>query len=177
MLQLILGSMFSGKTSHAIRLCRRYRAIGRKVLFVNHTLDTRYSTCGVVSHDNSFEQCVFANDLDTLETNQEFIDADVVIIEEAQFFVGLYAFIKTQVNTSLKDYVVVGLSGDFQMNPIGEILSIIPLADKIEHLTGLCYRCKDGTLGPFTKRTTLDTSLIVIGEKDAYECVCRKHFQ
>lgn len=176
MLRLVIGPMFSGKTFFCIRLARRYRAIGKNVLFVNSHKDTRYSDTCVVTHDGDSEKCIFLENLKDLIDKTEYVDADVVVIEEAQFFTDLYDVITTQSDISGKEFIVSGLSGDYQRQEIGGILSLIPYAEYVDKLSGLCQRCKDGTLGSYSLRLTEETDQISIGGKNRYECVCRKHF-
>jgi thymidine kinase len=178
MLTLVLGPMWSGKTFYCIRLARRYRAIGKSVLFVDHEDNNRYSRTHVVTHDGDKEECVFIKNLDDLVGDERYHRADVVIIEEAQFFDRLHDFVVRECDKNEKDFVVSGLSGDFFKRPIGEILTLIPHAEKVEKLNGFCNVCKDGTEGSFTKKK-LDCKgndeQILVGGAEIYQCVCREH--
>lgn len=182
MLQLVLGPMYSGKTCQVIRLARRYRAIGKKVIFVDHTSDTRNapqdsSADAIIStHDGVSEKCVFVDKLEDLLNMQEYTQAQVVVVEEAQFFPDLLQFLPRETDVSGKDFIVSGLSGDFQRNVIGDILYLIPYAEHVHKLNGLCNVCNDGTLGCFTKRIVSCTDQVLVGGKESYQCVCRKHF-
>src|SRR6478735_4729842 len=133
MLRLIIGPMWSGKPFHVIRLARRYRAIGKRVLFVDHVSDTRYSdgNPAVVTHDGVRESCVFLEKLEHLKEMQEYKEAEVVIVEEAQFFPDCFSFISTECDISGKEFIVSGLSGDFKRQPIGDILCLIPHAEHV----------------------------------------------
>lgn len=173
--------MFSSKTEQVISHGRKYKAIGKKVLFVNHITDTRYTTEHfVVSHNGSKEKSVNLENLKDL--NDAIESFDVIIIEEAQFFTDL---IETFYNweklnfLNEKVFIVSGLSSDYNMKKIGQVIDLIPLADKIVKLNGLCTQCADGTLGGFTqlkKRELADSSSnILVGHTDLYECVCRFH--
>jgi thymidine kinase len=174
--------MWSGKTFHIIRLARRYRAIGKRVLFVDHVSDNRYldsdlSTPVVVTHDGIKEKCIFLENLHSLLQIPEYADAQVVVIEEAQFFPDTYDFISRECDISGKEFIVSGLSGDYQRKPIGDILTLIPHAEFVDKLNGLCNQCKDGTVGCFTQRhTDSNHEQIAIGAGDMYDCVCRKHY-
>jgi thymidine kinase len=177
MLHIIIGPMFSGKTTAIIRIARRYRILNKKVLFINHVLDNRYSKSDfVTSHNGLKELALSVNSIFT--TMDDIMASDIIIIEEAQFFDDLLCFFhKNKDLLSTKHFVVSGLSGDYSMNPIGDILSLIPMADTIEKLDGLCIECGDGTLGCFTKlnkKQDLESNIIV-GSDELYACVCRKH--
>jgi thymidine kinase len=182
MLQLVLGPMYSGKTCQVIRLARRYRAIGKNVIFVDHTSDTRNAPrkghdqeTRISSHDGVSEHCIFVEELEDLLQCKEYTEAEVVVIEEAQFFPDLLRFVPRESDVSGKDFIVSGLSGDFQRKAMGEILFLVPHAEHVHKLNGLCNMCKDGTLGSFTKRTVPCTDQVLVGGKNFYTCVCRKH--
>jgi thymidine kinase len=173
MLHVIVGCMFAGKTESIIQISRKYRAIDKKVLIVNHSLDSRYSDQHVVmSHNGTREECLKIDKLENVEYN----DFDVIIIEEAQFFPDLLEFFE-KCDLVSKIFVVSGLAADFNMKPIGDILLLISRADMVDKINGFCQECKDGTVGPFTKRVnTIDKSVIAIGSNDIYKCVCRRHY-
>lgn len=193
MLRLVLGCMFSGKSSQVIRLARRYRAIGKRVLFVDHISDTRYAEDvsdpkHIISHDGIRENSVFVSELMEISLRDDYVQADVVIIEEAQFFPDLLKFVvkemevkdgKEKDGNKEKDFIVSGLSGDYLKRPIGDVLYLIPHAEKIDILTGLCNKCSDGTPGCFTQRKAMTTSKeqVIVGGIELYECVCRKHWE
>lgn len=180
MLRLVFGPMYAGKTFHCIRLARRYRAIDKKVLFVDNVIDNRYSTSHVVTHDGDKEECVFVKELKELENLLEYIQADVIIVEEAQFFPDLVQFIIKECDKNEKQFIVSGLSGDSQRKGIGHILDLVPHAEHVDKLNGMCHQCKDGTAGSFTRRLYTEDEKgkqqIFVGGKESYECVCRKHF-
>lgn len=168
--------MYAGKTETVISHARRYRAINKKVLFINSILDNRYSEKEyVVSHNGTKEDCLKVSELSNISTTDEFNEAKVVIIEEAQFFPDLIKFFKSQ-DLNEKHYIVSGLAGDYQMNPIGDVLKLIPMAEHVEKINGFCKYCKDGTIGAFTRRKTGSSKVIEVGGEDKYECVCRLHF-
>ena len=167
--------MFAGKTEHVIAIARRYRAIKKNVLFVNHIIDNRYSNDNVVmSHNGTKMTCLKVVLLESILTTKEYQVADLVVIEEGQFFQDLYKFFRE--NDQTRDFIVSGLSGDVNMKSIGQILELIPMADKLEKLDGFCQECKDGTLGSFTKKLdTVDGPIIQVGSWEMYSCVCRRH--
>jgi thymidine kinase len=174
-LQIIMGPMFSGKSTELIRIIREYKFIEANILVVKHTLDcNRYSNSHLCTHDHQQEDCLSLLRLDELSSNEEFIKADIIFIEEAQFFEDLHSFVSNNLNT--KSFVIAGLDGDFKRNPFGDILKLIPLADKVKKLNALCKFCKDGTEAPFTKRLVNSDEQHLVGGSDSYASVCRKHY-
>jgi thymidine kinase len=181
-LELIIGPMFSGKSSAVLQRIRRAKAIGREVFIVTSIIDTRYndSGCAVKTHD---KEGVAAHGLGTQELAKIFkcvgYDSPLIIIEEAQFFQGLYDFVLKAVEVDKKDVIVVGLDGDSDRKPFGDILQLIPIADKVIRLTALCKRCGDGTVALFSALISgLEGKVeqIYVGGADKYLPMCRKHY-
>jgi thymidine kinase len=172
---IIFGPMFSGKTTELIRRIRRYQAIGRSVLVINSALDTR---CGaeIRSHD---AKVVRAKKVDLLIQDikqEDLLGVHVVAIDEAQFFPDLVDAV--QYLTVLKgiDVIVSGLNGDAKQNKFGYISDLIPIADSVTHLNGLCGVCRDGTLGNFSIRLQGGgEDQLQVGATESYMCVCREH--
>jgi len=176
-LHLIIGCMFSSKSTHLISLIRKYRAIDTKVLVINHIDDTRYvASHAVCSHDGVKEASKSLKILSDLKTDPDYVSSQVIFIEEAQFFSDLLEFVRHETDHTEKTFVVCGLSGGYKRQAVGDILQLIPLAEHIEHLSGLCSMCKDGTAGHFTKRIVDLPDDITIGGAEMYKCVCRKHW-
>ena len=178
-LEIILGSMYAGKTSRLIEIYKQYLFCNLKVLVINHSIDTRYNTNNLdennillSTHDQMKIPCI---QIDILQTQQQYIidnNIEIILINEGQFFKDLYDFINWGLSYNLKIYVC-GLDGDFERNKFGQILDIIPLCDKVYKLTSLCAICKNGTPGIFSKRITNELEQTVIGS-DNYLPVCRK---
>jgi thymidine kinase len=99
----------------------------------------------------------------------------VVIIDEGQFYPDLYETLRNELQNTKKRFIVGGLSGDFNMRPIGQMIDLIPLADEIIKLEAYCVYCQNGNKASFTKRIIKDTQTIVIGKGDIYVPVCRQH--
>ena len=112
--------------------------------------------------------------LSLLET-QDFIDADIIGIDEAQFFSDLKYFILKAEKTN-KIIIIAGLDGDFKRNPFGQILECIPLCDNVIKLSAMCMESKDGTPGIFTKRIIKSNKQTLIGAQDSYVAVCREKY-
>ncbi len=162
--------MFSGKTSELVRRLKRYEVIGKSILVINSSKDTRCLEHVLRTHDNMKFDCVKTNNLDELNYDK----VDVIAIDEAQFFIGLRQFVKKALVHG-KTVLLTGLDGDYKQEKIGEILDCVPLADKVFKLTAMCMECMDGTHGPFTKRIVNSDKVELVGGKEMYMAVCRKH--
>ena len=171
--EIVIGPMYSGKTTELIRRCSRYQSIGKHVTVINHSLDTRCDENEIATHANHKYKAIKTQnllDLDLLPI------PDVIGIDEAQFFPDLLQFVKYC--EQFKCVVIIaGLDGDFKRNNFGQIHMCIPLCDSITKLNAMCCLCNNGTPGCFTKKVNKqDTTLIDIGGKDKFVAVCRKHY-
>jgi len=168
--------MFSGKSTELIRLANRYKVLEMDVLVVNHSFDKRYHDSAVATHSQIKMDCLSIQNLIEINDNQDrYNKCDVLIIEEAQFFNGLYDFVLNACEKDNKHVLVVGLDGDSNRREFGEILKLIPVCDSVRKLYGLCVRCKDGTKACFTKRLVENNDQIFIGTSE-FEAVCRRHY-
>lgn len=169
-LEIIMGGMFSGKSTELIRRVKRHAVIGKSILVVNSSKDVRSSDDVVQTHDKQTFNCVKLTDLMGCSIE----DYDVIAVDEAQFFPGLRTFVEHALAQE-KHVILAGLDGDFQQRRFGEIFDVLPLADEVLKLCALCMYCKNGTPGPFTKRC-VSTSQVqeLIGGSDVYRAVCRK---
>lgn len=168
-LNLIIGPMFSGKTTELLRIAKRLQSIDLNVLLLNYSEDTRYSTTEMTTHDKYGLPCTFIKHFDNLECDRY----DVICINEGQFFNRLVPFCKKMLLKN-KTIYVSGLDGDYKQEKFGEILDLIPLCDTITKLHAFCKICKDCTPAHFTKRLVSNKSQKLIGT-DQYIPVCRKH--
>ncbi len=168
-LHLIIGPMFSGKTTELLKIAKRLSSINLKVLLINYHEDTRYSSTEMKTHDNDGIPCKFINNL--LET--EYLEYDIICINEAQFFTNLVEFCKDVLKNN-KTIYVSGLDGDYKQEKFGEILDLIPFCDFVLKLKAFCKICQNGTLAPFTKRIIESNEQKLIGTNE-YIPVCRKH--
>ena len=176
--EIVIGPMFSGKSTYALSYTRRQHAICKKVLIIKPNIDNRYSDGEVLStHDREQTPCMVWNIEESLNpVIPDVKNADCVIIEEAQFFKGLETFVSYAIRAYNKDILVVGLDGDAHQRPFGEIFNCIPWATKVTKLCALCKHCRDGTLAPFTKKKHSETGEQVdVGGSEKYESVCLKH--
>lgn len=175
-LELILGPMFSGKTSKILELHKQYRFCDVKVIVINHYSDSRYSQTMLSTHDQIMIPCHWVTHLSKMDMNMIENDYQVILINEGQFFTDLVPFVKKALELK-KTIYIAGLDGDFQRNKFGTILDLIPLCDKVEKLTSLCNLCRNGTYGLFSLRLTEETCQTVVGGIDNYIPVCRKCYQ
>ena len=173
-LSIIMGNMFSGKTSELIRRLKRLKVINKQIIVVNSAKDTRSPEEVLKTHDNVKFKCFKVYDLYDLMDKSAFEDAEIIAIDEAQFYPNLKKFVESCLDMG-KDVILAGLDGDAFQRKWGELLDCIPMATEVTKLSALCMRCGNGNMGPFTKRTVENTELELIGGSDMYEAVCQKH--
>ena len=175
-LDLIMGPMFSGKSSELIRRVNRLRTIDHSYIVYNSSDDDRYGVEGVYTHDMKSIQCISVKTLQPEYTTMRFKTSQTIFIDEAQFFKDLFNFVRDAVEIHKKHVVVIGLNGDSQRRPFGQIQDLIPYCDTITMLHALCSQCKDGTPGLFSKRMSENSQQICVGSIDTYQAVCRSCF-
>ena len=174
--EVLLGPMFAGKSSYLLSVLRKYEAIGWPVMSITSEIDTRYEEGAIHSHNHERHAAFSTKALQDAKLDSQYLDAKLIVIEEAQFFEDLVPFVLDAVEKNRKDVLVIGLDGDAARNPFGHILELIPYCDKITKLTALCKSCGDGTAALFTHRITSEEDTISVGSDDKYEALCRKHF-
>ena len=187
-LELILGPMFSGKTSRLVEIYKQCKFCNISVAVINHSIDNRYDEELLSTHDQIKIPCIKTEKLldiwtdhISLEENIEKIPrindkfkiakSSVILINEGQFFSDLFEFVNKLLKEDKKVYIC-GLDGDFERKKFGTILDLIPLCDQVRKLSSLCSLCKDGTPGIFSMRLTKETSQTLVGS-DNYIPVCR----
>jgi len=184
-LEIIIGPMFSSKTSTLLEIYKKCKFCNISVSIINHSIDQRYHNTMVSTHDKIMAPCIQANKLSEIWLNtgidNQFVDndsytllqnSDVILINEGQFFSDLYEVVVDMLNKNKKVYIC-GLDGDFERKKFGSVLDLIPLCDKVTKLTSLCSLCKDGTPGIFSMRLTKEREQTVVGSEN-YIPVCRK---
>lgn len=194
-LEIIMGPMFSGKTSKLLEIYKQCKFCNIPVVVINYSEDTRYHNTMLSTHDKIMIPCIqvgtelgilYFNSVycesDTEEQMEkeekkriEILEAEVILINEAQFFKDLKYVVKDALFNKKKVYLA-GLDGDFKREKFGEILELIPYCDKITKLTSLCGLCKDGTPGIFSLRLTEEDQQRLIGS-DNYVPVCRNCYE
>jgi thymidine kinase len=185
--------MYSGKSTRLIEIYKQYKFCNIDVVAINHTLDDRYDSDLLSTHDQLKIPCIKTEKLfdiwtDTINIEDDNVylmprlkdkfkisKSEVILINEAQFFSDLEDFVKKMLTLGKKIYVS-GLDGDFERKKFGQILDLIPICDKVTKLTSLCSLCKNGTPGIFSNRTTLEKKQTIIGS-DNYIPLCRKCYE
>jgi len=168
-IEVITGSMFSGKTEELIRRLKRANFANLKVEIFKPVIDTRYSESKVVSHDSNAivsTQVESASNISLMANN-----VDVVGIDEAQFFDNGLVEVCNRLADSGIRVIVAGLDMDFMGNPFGPIPVLISIAEYVTKVHAICMRC--GNLAHYSYRKSDTDKIVLLGEKDIYEALCR----
>ena len=174
-LELIVGPMFSGKTSYLVNIFKQCKFCNIPVVVINHSFDNRYDDSLLSTHDKVMIPCIKTEKLFDVSDNFELTYAEVILINEGQLFGDLYVFVEKMLHHGKKIYVC-GLDGDFKRQKFGQILDLIPLSDNIIKLSSMCSLCKNGKPGIFSHRISSEKEQVVIGA-DNYIPVCRNCYQ
>ena len=177
-LELILGPMFSGKTSTLKKIYDQCMYCNMPVMVINYEADNRYCDASFMStHDKIMIPCVKGvSILEILEQNKEKVnESEVILINEGQFFKDIDTVIHLVEDLHKRVYIC-GLDGDFKKNKIGSLLDLIPHCDNVYKLKSLCSECRNGKSGLFSYRITDETDQVVIGVEN-YKPVCRACFE
>jgi thymidine kinase len=168
-IEVVCGSMFSGKTEELIRRLRRAQFAKQKVEIFKPQIDTRYHEEKVVSHQGNeiMSTPVPASSNILLLAN----DVDVIGIDEAQFFDMELVNVCRQLADSGVRVIVAGLDMDFKGNPFGPMPDLLACAEYVTKVHAICMNC--GSLAHISHRKTTDTNLVLLGETDSYEPLCR----
>jgi thymidine kinase len=170
-LDIILGPMFSGKTTKIIEIYNDYKKDSTyKILVLNYSMDKRYHNTMLSTHDLKMIPCHFIEKLADSIIMQEYTESDIVLINEGQFFEDLYDVVKTMVTRDKKWVHVCGLDGDFQRKKFGQMLDLIPLCDNVVKLKSKCTDCENPAL--FSHRITEEDTQVSIGSSN-YTVLCR----
>lgn len=168
-IEVICGSMFSGKTEELIRRLRRARIANLKVEIFKPVIDVRYDPVDIVSHDeNVIRSTPIGNSREILLLSQ---DVDVVGIDEAQFFDEGIVEVCNQLAFKGIRVIVAGLDMDFSGKPFGQIPQLLAVADYITKLHAICVKC--GNIASYSYRKSQEDTQVVLGEKNNYEPRCR----
>ncbi len=172
-IEVICGSMFSGKTEELIRRVRRAQFAKQLIEIYKPATDTRYHETDVVSHDeNSISAVAVDSSVNILLL---YNGAEVVAIDEAQFFDHELPRVCDELASKGVRVIVAGLDMDFRGNPFGPMPNLMAKAEFVTKVHAICAHCGDVALYSF--RIKPDANQIVLGEKDSYEPRCRKHFE
>lgn len=166
---LIIGPMFSGKSTYLLNHVRKLSYSGAKTVFVNHSFDKRYTNDGAIcTHEH---QSVSAISCGTLSEKLEELEKfDIIGIDEGQFFEDLVT-VAEKLCLEGKTVAVAALSGDFRMKPFPNIAELLSKANKIKLMKAFCFDChKEAS---FTLRTIKSDKTILVGSTESYKPVCR----
>lgn len=168
-IEVICGSMFSGKTEELIRRLKRAKIANLRVEIFKPSIDVRYDENNVVSHDsNSIQSTPIENSQNILLLSQ---DVDVVGIDEAQFFDAEILNVCEILATKGMRVIVAGLDMDYKGKPFGAMPQLLAIADYITKLHAICVQC--GHIANLSYRKTAAQQQVLLGEKDIYEPRCR----
>ena len=172
-IEVICGSMFSGKTEELIRRLKRVQIANLKAEVFKPSVDTRYSDREVVSHDENIIKST------PVESSQHILllaqDADVIGIDEAQFFDGEIVHVCESLAARGVRVIVAGLDMDFKGQPFGPMPELLAIADYITKLHAICVKC--GNIASISFRKATSQKQVLLGEKQEYEPRCRKCYQ
>ena len=168
--EVICGSMFSGKTEELIRRLKRAQFANQKIAIFKPTIDNRYSDVDVVSHDlHSITSTPIDAPVKMLGIAD---DVQVVGIDEAQFFDdSIVEVAQTLANRGVR-VIIAGLDTDFLGKPFGPMPFLMAIAEDVQKVHAICVKC--GNLANHSHRLSASTKLVELGEKDVYEPLCRQ---
>jgi len=171
-IEVICGSMFSGKTEELIRRLKRARIAQQKVEIFKPKFDTRYDQVNVVSHDSNFIHST------PVESSSQILplsnDVEVIGIDEAQFFDHeLPRVCETLANRGIR-VIVAGLDMDYLGKPFGPLPDLMAIAEYVTKVHAICMKC--GNLANHSHRTVGNDSRILLGEQESYMALCRSCF-
>ncbi|MDE7127126.1 MAG: thymidine kinase [Bacteroidales bacterium] len=168
-IEVICGSMFSGKTEELIRRLKRAQFANQKVEIYKPAVDVRYSEDQVVSHDlHSIPSTPIDSPASMLLLSS---DVEVVGIDEAQFFDETLIEVAQKLANRGIRVIIAGLDQDFSGKPFGPIPALMAVAEDVQKVHAICVKC--GCLANHSHRLSKSEKLVVLGEKDVYEPLCR----
>ena len=168
-IEVITGSMFSGKTEELLRRIKRAQLANQRIGIFKPEMDVRYSKDDVVSHDNNFTHSI------TVEHPEEILKfkdkCQVIGIDEVQFFSEEIVDVCQKLANEGKRVIVAGLDMDFEGIPFEPIPKLMAMSEFVSKLHAICIKC--GKLAQYSHRMSTAKDKIVLGEKDKYEALCR----
>ena len=169
-IEVVCGSMFSGKTEELIRRLKRAQFANQKIAIFKPAVDNRYSDVEVVSHDfHKITSNPISDPAAMLEVGPEI---EVVGVDEAQFFdASLVDVCQTLANRGIR-VIVAGLDTDYLGIPFGPMPQLMAVAEDVQKVHAICVKC--GSLANHSHRLSKSKDLVVLGEKDIYEPLCRE---
>lgn len=172
-IEVVCGSMFSGKTEELIRRMKRAQFAKQKVEIFKPAMDVRYSEVDVVSHDHNAIPSTPVDFSGTILLMAS--DVDVVGIDEAQFFdMGIVDVCRQLANQGIR-VIVAGLDMDYQGNPFGPMPALMAIAEEVYKVHAICVRC--GDLAYISHRLVDNQQQVLLGETEKYEPICRHCYE
>lgn len=168
-IEVICGPMFSGKTTALISTVDALREEGKRVFVFKPKLDNRYAEETVVSHDKKEVEAYSVEK--SVEILDYYLNADVIAIDEVQFFDDRILEVIEKMANDGKTVVAAGLDMDYMGRPFGSIPALLTIADEIHKLNSVCTFCSGRAR--FSHRVSEDNGIVVLGEKDKYVPLCR----
>lgn len=168
-IEVVCGSMFSGKTEELIRRLKRVRIANQSVEIFKPAIDVRYDRINIISHDTNAIQSTPVDNAGSILLLAQ--DVEVVGIDEAQFFDEEIVVVCEQLALRGTRVIVAGLDMDYLGKPFGPMPSLLAIADYITKLHAICVKC--GNIASISYRKTDDEGQVLLGEKDLYEPRCR----
>lgn len=168
-IHLIIGCMFSGKTTELLRQINRHKIANKKVLTIKSDLDDRYHKTDITSHDKKKGTARAVSTLMPLIDELE--QYDVIAIDEGQFFKDLLTFCESAATKLNKKIIVAALDSTFDRKPFTQVTNLVAYAEKVEKLSAICTNC--GKEAFFSKRIDNNKEKILIGSNDSYVASCR----
>ena len=172
-IEVICGSMFSGKTEELIRRLKRAKIANLKTEIFKPAIDVRYDEVRIVSHDENYIQSTPIDNSQTILLMAQ--DVDVVGLDEAQFFDDQIANVCDQLAKKGVRVIVAGLDMDYTGKPFGQMPYLMAKADFVTKLHAICVKC--GNIASFSYRIIPNEEQIMLGAKNAYEPRCRTCFE
>lgn len=168
-IEVICGSMFSGKTEELMRRLRRAKIAGLRTEIFKPTIDTRYAQEEVVSHDRN---CIASTPIDTAETLLLLAsNVDVIGIDEAQFFDPRLPQVVEQLADQGIRVILAGLDMDFKRQPFGPMSTLCAIADSVDKIHAICIEC--GSWASYSYRFVSGQEQVMLGEANEYRPLCR----
>lgn len=179
-IEVICGSMFSGKTEELIRRLRRAQIARQKIQVFKPAIDLRYTDKAIASHNGLQENAIPVNDSAELLAHLD-ETADVIAIDEVQFFDAAIVDVCNMLANQGKRVICAGLDMDFRGVPFGPIPQLLAIAERVEKLQAICVVC--GAAASRTQRLIagqpayIDDPVVLVGASEVYEARCRVHHQ
>lgn len=173
-IEIICGSMFSGKTEELIRRLKRAEIAKQKIQIFKPQIDTRYDALKIVSHEGREIVSMPVQNSQAIQLSVNIKHTDVVGIDEAQFFDDGLKDVATYLANEGIRVIIAGLDMDYKGNPFGIMPDLMAIAEYVTKVHAICVKC--GNLAYVSHRITSSEQLILLGETDSYEPLCRQCF-